>query len=62
MKSVLTICYIDLFIGYNLLQSSKINKTKYLSALFILTYYVSDTDSLIKLGPSLACIGRIKNV
>lgn len=62
MKLVLTICYITtVFIGYNLLQNSKINKTKYLSALFILTYYVSDMDSLIKHGPRMAiALGGLK--
>ena len=62
MKLVLTICYIStVFIGYNLLQNNKINKTKYLSALFILTYYVSDMDSLIKHGPRMAiALGGLK--
>ena len=62
MKLVLTICYIStVFIGYNLLQDNKINKTKYLSALFILTYYVSDMDSLIKHGPRMAiALGGLK--
>ena len=62
-RFILSITYvIIIYLGYQFIKKDKISKTQFLSIVFILSYYISNMDTLVKYGPRIGVVfGVIDN-